>query len=45
MQLDVPLAKSLSNSETARELSREAARQSIVLLKNEGQLLPLTPGK
>jgi len=45
MQLDVPLAKSLSNSGVARELSREAARQSIVLLKNQGQLLPLTPGK
>ena len=45
MKLDVPKAKSLATSEAARELSREAARQSIVLLKNEGRLLPLTPGK
>jgi len=45
MQLDVPRAKSLANSEAARELSREAARQSIVLLKNEGRVLPLTPGQ
>ena len=45
MQIDVPRAKSLASSETARELSREAARQSIVLLKNEGRVLPLTPGK
>ena len=45
MRIDVPQAKSLAKSETARELSREAARQSIVLLKNEGGVLPLTPGK
>ena len=45
MRIDVPRAKSLATSETARELSLEAARQSIVLLKNEGEVLPLTPGK
>ena len=45
MRIDVPRAKSLATSETARELSLEAARQSIVLLKNEGGVLPLTPGK
>ena len=45
MQLDVQRAKFLSQSDTARELSREAARQSMVLLKNQGALLPLVPGK
>ena len=45
MRIDVPLAKSLAKSDAARELSLEAARQSIVLLKNEGQVLPLSPGK
>ncbi|MCP4885671.1 MAG: sulfatase-like hydrolase/transferase [Planctomycetaceae bacterium] len=43
-KLDVAKAKSLANSAEAIELTREAARQSIVLLKNEGNLLPLTPG-
>jgi beta-glucosidase len=31
-------------SETSRQLAREAAQKGIVLLKNEGSLLPLRPG-
>ncbi|HBE98420.1 MAG TPA: hypothetical protein DDW68_14735, partial [Verrucomicrobiales bacterium] len=42
--LDVKKAKALATSEETRELARKAARQSIVLLKNEGNLLPLKPG-
>ena len=42
--LDVAKAKSLASSPRATELAREAARQSMVLLKNENQFLPLTPG-
>ncbi len=34
----------VNDCEAHRELAREAARQSIVLLKNEGGLLPLKPG-
>ncbi|MEN8716991.1 MAG: glycoside hydrolase family 3 N-terminal domain-containing protein [Verrucomicrobiales bacterium] len=43
-KLDVKKAKALATSEETRELARKAARQSIVLLKNEGNLLPLKPG-
>ena len=42
--LDVVKAKALAHSPEATALAREAARQAIVLLKNEGDLLPLTPG-
>jgi beta-glucosidase-like glycosyl hydrolase len=43
-ELDVAKAKSLASSAEVTELAREAARQSIVLLKNDGDLLPLTKG-
>ncbi|MDG2104643.1 MAG: glycoside hydrolase family 3 N-terminal domain-containing protein [Pirellulaceae bacterium] len=44
-KLDLQKAKSLASSPQATELAREAARQSIVLLKNENNLLPLTVGE
>lgn len=43
--LDVAEAKSLVSSPKATELAREAARQSMVLLKNDKGMLPLKPGK
>jgi len=43
-ELDVAQAKSLATSSAATELAREAARQSMVLLKNNGDMLPLNPG-
>jgi beta-glucosidase len=39
------LPASILEDETHRELAREAARQSLVLLKNDGQLLPLSKDK
>lgn len=42
--LDISQAKALASSPEATELAREAARQSIVLLQNHGDLLPLNPG-
>ena len=41
--LDLKTAKDLPRSRKAVELAREAARLSIVLLKNDGNLLPLDP--
>ena len=43
-ELDVAQAKSLATSSQAAELARNAARQSIVLLKNSRDMLPLDPG-
>ena len=40
-ELDAENANALARSEEATELAREAARQSIVLLRNEDNLLPL----
>jgi beta-glucosidase len=42
--LDEGRARTLVAAPTSRELALQAARESIVLLKNEGNLLPLTPG-
>ncbi|NBS26556.1 MAG: hypothetical protein EBS81_09645 [Gammaproteobacteria bacterium] len=39
--LNVPLASSITNSPKASSLALEAARQSIVLLKNDSNTLPL----
>ena len=44
-ELDAKKAFQLSRSSAARELAREAARQSIVLLRNDNQFLPLDLGK
>ncbi len=43
--VDVERAVKLTNSASHRELAAEAARRSIVLLKNAGNLLPLDSGK
>ena len=43
--LDVVKARELPASAEAGRLALEAARQSMVLLKNENNLLPLDPGK
>ena len=45
MQLDGQKAKALIKSKSATELAREAARQSIVLLKNDVGLLPIKKGQ
>ena len=39
------LAQSLSRSDAHKALAREMAEESVVLLKNEGNLLPLNPKK
>ena len=44
-QLDREKALQLSRSDKARELALEAARQSIVLLRNKQNFLPLTLGE
>lgn len=44
MQLNVAKAKALASSSEATEIARQAARESIVLLKNTGGFLPLAPG-
>ncbi|HKQ75984.1 MAG TPA: glycoside hydrolase family 3 N-terminal domain-containing protein [Blastocatellia bacterium] len=43
--VDPERAARLTNSKAHRDLAAEAARRSIVLLKNEGGLLPLDRGK
>jgi len=43
--VDPERAAKLTNSKAHQELAAEAARRSIVLLKNEGGLLPLDRGK
>lgn len=43
--VDPDRAAQVTNSQTHRELAAEAARRSIVLLKNEGGVLPLDRGK
>ncbi len=43
--VDVERAVELTNSQTHRDLAAEAARRSMVLLKNEGGLLPLDRNK
>lgn len=42
---DPARAMAITGNQEARDLALEAARKSIVLLKNEGGLLPLTPGE
>ncbi len=42
---DVEKMKLVTNSAEHRELALEAARKSMVLLKNEGNILPLDPGE
>lgn len=42
--LDAAHAHALARAEESRQLALQAARESIVLLKNEGGLLPLTVG-
>lgn len=43
-RIDVAREKSRSRQPANLALAREAARKSVVLLKNEGNLLPLQPG-
>lgn len=43
--VDVERAVKLTNSQAHRDLAAEAARRSIVLLKNDGNLLPLDRSK
>jgi len=43
-EIDVDAARRLTTAPSTISLCQEAARQSIVLLKNENRLLPLTPG-
>src|SRR5919198_1284034 len=43
--VDPERAASVTNSQAHRELAAEAARRSIVLLKNEGGVLPLDRGR
>lgn len=43
--VDAERAAKVTNSQTHQELAAEAARRSIVLLKNEGRLLPLDLAK
>ncbi|HYP29652.1 MAG TPA: glycoside hydrolase family 3 N-terminal domain-containing protein [Blastocatellia bacterium] len=43
--VDPERAAKLANSQPHRELAAEAARRSIVLLKNEKNVLPLDPGR
>ena len=45
LELDRQKALALSRSEKASELAKEAARQSIVLLRNDQGLLPLKKGQ
>src|SRR3989440_3704043 len=42
--VDVAAAERISGAESTRPLALEAARQAIVLLKNDGNLLPLRAG-
>ena len=44
-RLDVAAAKALVSSPQGKRLALEAARESIVLLKNEDSMLPLDPAK
>ncbi len=42
--VDVAAAERISGVETTRSLAREAAEQAMILLRNEGNLLPLRAG-
>jgi beta-glucosidase len=42
---DPAYAQQITNCEQHRKLALEAAQKAVVLLKNEGNLLPLDPGK
>lgn len=44
MTIDPAVPKAITSAPAATELACEAARQAIVLLKNDKNLLPLTPG-
>jgi beta-glucosidase len=43
--LDLQVERSVTRSPAIRRLAREVATRSVVLLRNEGKLLPLVPGR
>jgi beta-glucosidase-like glycosyl hydrolase len=43
--VDADAAPEINNSPAHRELARQVAREALILLKNENQLLPLDPSK